>query len=385
MDYSFSTVYMAVIASNILLVLLVICFGNRNIRNNTGYKLLAVFIVFTAARFVLPLELPFTKTFLLPTPVSFILSYIQHPFIKWGMLRISLWTILQVTWIGVFVYKLIRHIRLQRKLSYDILSACHDFEGSEKYRDLMDRVCAERNRKNPFLIRKSPHVTVPMLYGVFHPYILLPENVTILDHQMYYVFCHEASHHFHRDLLIKNIMHLICIFYWWNPFCYILKKQMDSVLEMRIDEIVAKNPEDVPEYLSCLLLIAESSTEEKEKSEDPVSKSSLLDDESELTARFQMLLDRKKKKHSWNIALLALTLVIFAGSYLVIFEAHYIDPATKAELILIDEENTYIIEKADDTYDIYLKGQFIENTESLQYYNPEIPVYTEKEFHDETN
>lgn len=59
--YSFSTILMTFIASNLIIVLITVCFRCEKILLSIGYKLAAVFLVLTVLRVLFPFELPFAK------------------------------------------------------------------------------------------------------------------------------------------------------------------------------------------------------------------------------------------------------------------------------------------------------------------------------------
>ena len=107
-----------------------------------------------------------------------------------------------------------------------------------------------------------------------------------------------------------------------------------------------------------------------------------IENEGQLIKRFQMMeassqKHTKKKKKSWNIGLIVTLAIIFLSSYLFIFEAHYMSPEVAESTVALTDENGYAVKKEDGSYDVYYKGYFLENTEKLTYYDPDMPVYTE--------
>ncbi len=387
-NYSFSTVYTAVITSNLLLILITLFFYNRKIMINAGYKLLALFIALTALRFVLPLELPFTKTILLEEyeALSQAISYVRHPLFQVSDYEISPWTFIQAIWLIGFIILLVRYIREHLKARYFVLANSLDVTDTEPYQSLLERICKERGKRNCFRILSVTGIQTPMLYGVLCPCILIPENQKFSDEDLYYSIAHEASHHFHGDLLIKKIVKFIAMVYWWNPFCYILVRKMDTILEMRVDDVItASGKETIVSYLHSLLEIGERSADAAEQAlTKTVTMSLLSKEDDELTKRyFMMTSSDQKKKLGLNVILGVLVIGLFVGSYLVIFEAHYATDEVEAESDEPTTANSYIILKDDGTYDVYFNGFFIENTDSLEFYPSDIPIYTEKEISNE--
>lgn len=101
-----------------------------------------------------------------------------------------------------------------------------------------------------------PLLKSPIIYGLWKPCILIPNTLELSETEWRYVLLHEVNHYRHKDLYIKFLLHIICIIYWWNPFCRFLKNDTDTILEIRIDQTLANNPAHTAEYLSCLLKTA---------------------------------------------------------------------------------------------------------------------------------
>ncbi len=386
LNYSFSTVLMAVIATNVLLVLITLFFLSKRIMVNMGYRLLSLFIGLTALRFLLPFEFPFTATVPVSEFLSLVISQIRRPFCTLGTVDISAWSIFQVVWIAGVLFNFIKYIREHLKAGYFILANSLDATDKEPYVSLVDKICTERKRKNRFQILTVNGISKPMLYGVFRPRILIPENTELSSEDLYYSLVHEISHHSHGDLLIKKLIRLISIAYWWNPICYILIKKVDVILEMRVDNVItASGAETVAAYLHSLLEIAERAADtEANALSKSVTVSLLSDDEGDLTQRYYMMTSAgQKKNHALNVLLLILMLGIYTTSHLFIFEADYVTPEVEATSVENVPTAMYAIIKEDGTYDIYYQSTFLENVESLEYYTSDIPIYTEKEISNE--
>lgn len=385
MHFSFSTLYMAVISSNVLLILLTFCFRNKKLMINTGYKLLSFFLVSTLIRFLLPIELPFTRTLYLPKRISGAIMWVRHPLFYINDFQITLWTFLLCIWLVGIVVKLIKYIRTQIKDRYSILSHSLDSTAKEPYHHLLQQICAERNRKNVFQVLTVCGINAPQLYGIFRPCILIPETLRLSEKDWYYILAHEASHHFHRDLLIKLLIRIVDIIYWWNPFCRILVHQTDTILEMRIDsKITASDQQTITDYLHCLVHIRVHAAELLSLS-SAATIPFLSENDDDIVRRFDMLAAaNRRRNHFLNITVLAMVLTINLLSYAFILEAYYTAPEIEKATKGASDESFYAILKEDDTYDIYYGDLLIENTDTLEYHIG-IQVYTEKEFNHEAH
>lgn len=90
---SFSSIIMTVFMSNVLLIILNICFRNDNLLVNIRYKLLAVFCTMTLLRFLFPFELPITQTIALPSSISNLVQTLRYPYTFSQEIRLSIWNI----------------------------------------------------------------------------------------------------------------------------------------------------------------------------------------------------------------------------------------------------------------------------------------------------
>lgn len=83
-------------------------------------------------------------------------------------------------------------------------------------------------------------ITSPMLFGILHPKILLPDvSYTKEDHAM--IVAHEKVHHRRKDIYYKIILLLCNAVHWFNPVVYLMVKYANKDLEFSCDEIVVEN------------------------------------------------------------------------------------------------------------------------------------------------
>lgn len=384
LHYSFSTVLMAVLTSNLIIIAIAICFRSNKILLSVGYKLLAVFLIFTLIRFAFPFEI--NKTFelgiarniVLPEFPSIIISYFLRALFEPFGLRISLWTLFEVIWVVGIIVQVIRYLRNLHKYEYFVSCWSEDITEEEPYHSTLAKACG--NRKNSFQILKLPGIPSPCLYGIRRPRILIPADIKITDKDLYYVIRHEVSHHYHHDLVIKRIVSILCMLYWWNPVCSIFQKQVNTLLEMRIDDSLVRNDPIVSlEYLSALLHIVES-TDSSSKSSNNFIVSLSQKSSSTLTQRFDMVCNKKPHANIlMSVGLLALIIAMYLGSYLVTFENRYfIENSNSEEDTAYMLDSVYAVPKDDGSYDIYYGDFFIENVETLENYYADIPIYNQQ-------
>jgi len=378
-NYSFSTVLMAFLSSNLVLIFLTICFCNPKLLSSIGYKALALFLCLTLLRFALPVQFPFTTNLELPDSFSKIVFSLRYVFYKNSHFKLSLWIIFELIWFIGFLILLIKEIYCSIQFEKYIRNNGKDISSEEPYSLFMNEICA--GKKNPFRIICLPGCQIPKIYGIFSPCILLSNGLDLTQKELQYVLCHEASHYFHHDIIFKCCVKFVCMVYWWNPFSYFLKQQLDVIIEMRIDEsIVGNDLTTIKEYTACLIKITEITIEEKEK-KSHLSASLFKGTKEELVSRYQMMNSlRTKSTNLLNILLFITIISIFAFSYFYIWEAKCWTPEVTEETFGLSENNAYAILNEDGSYSLYYDGYLIDILDDLQVYTFDVPIYNS---HDE--
>ena len=104
---------------------------------------------------------------------------------------------------------------------------------------------------------------------------------------------------------------------------------------------------------------------------------SLSDEEStKMQQRFRMLCGRREKVHvPLFLTLLAVMVVIYLGSYMVILEADYEPAGVVIQNTMPTTEEFYAISNEDGIYTIFCGDVLIEYTDTLDYYPSDILVY----------
>lgn len=319
LKYSLASLLMAVLASNLIIVIIALCFQHKKIGLAVGYKVLLVLLFMALARFAFPFELPVARTIPLPEAISVLFAFIEHPFAEPYGIRISLWTLFEIIWAIGVIYHLCLYVKeciISRGL---VAKRNREATQEEPYASLLAEICGKR--RNRFRVLLSESVVTPCLYGIVKPYILIPASMPLTKEDLYYVLSHELSHHFYHDLMAKQIVRLLSVIYWWNPICNLLRKQVNLLLEMRIDNsLVKKDPRVMARYVSTLVHIVEMAEDNISHSNAESQIAMFGKDAGALTQRVNMML-RERKMLSMAISLLLFSLValIYVGSYLFSF------------------------------------------------------------------
>ncbi len=386
LNFSFSTVLMALLASSILVGLIAIVFLRNNTLACAGYKLLGVIVGLVVIRLVFPFELPFTTNVPLPPIMSKIVAFIRKPQIPILNVALSIWNVFEIIWIIGVIFNAVRYIMQYRRAYDHIIKYGHDQTKDIRYKTILDAICMQHNRNNNFRIVELPSMNIPVIYGLKNPYIILPNGLSVSEEQMYYILYHEAMHYFQHDFLIKSIIRFFSIVYWWNPAFNILYNQANTLLEMHIDEIITHSDEDITDtYAECLLYMKKNSLKQTSQPMfDFLKKESCFlvqSQDKDFKRRLVILLQdfAVSKKICMGITLIVLITAVYMTSYLFILEADYRRPQFVEEAILIpNEDTTYLIQDDASHYEVYINGIYTETIDSLEGYPNGIKIYNKK-------
>lgn len=372
-NYSFSTVFMTVITSTILIGIIALCFCSEKVMCSIGNKLIAVLFLFTAARLLFPLELPFSRNIIFPEPLSFLVCLIRHPFYDLGEIPVSFWTVTALVWACGIVYKLINMIIYRISFHKHIKRYGIEMTDAEPYYSLLRKYNPDGPRVR---IISVPGLDTPSQSGIFNCKILFPGCLDIPEEAVPYIICHELHHFRHRDCLYKLGIHILRILYWWNPLCIYLENKLDLALELRVDQQMTKEDTQLKiAYFSALADLKTYLSANREKV--PKGPSYLLTPRAfrangDLSKRALINFHHKGTSLPLCILLASAAAIIYLCSYRFTFEPRYILPPYWLDTPEVTS-GLHAVPLPDGTYNIYWKDILCEHVDSLEYYG-DIPV-----------
>ncbi len=251
MNFSFSTIINLTIVSCILTAILGLLMRRSRMLTHFGTPLLLGITFLLILRFFIPVEFTFTHSVYIydvyPPVYHFFTDALPLP----GKQHISIANILFGIWIAVSCILVLRSI-LQYVQFMHLFSSCHRIE-DYTISQIMHRLQSESGKQKHFCIVECPAIKSPMIFGITHPYILLPP-IQLSEEYWYFILKHELTHYYRGHLILKLLCQLLCDLYWWNPAVYLLRRFMNLLLEMDADTNVTKalSKEDRQHYLYCL-------------------------------------------------------------------------------------------------------------------------------------
>ena len=110
------------------------------------------------------------------------------------------------------------------------------------------------NWQHPASVRQSDAVTVPMVWGLFRPVILLPADADEwAPERQRAVLLHELAHIQRQDWLMQIIAEIICAVYWFNPLVWFAARRMRTEVERACDDHVLNAGYQSTDYAQHLL------------------------------------------------------------------------------------------------------------------------------------
>ena len=159
------------------------------------------------------------------------------------------------------------------------------------------------------LYRTRRHVTVPLVFGILRPEILLPKSAKGWPTKVLRsVVLHEQVHMRRRDGLGQFFVQISCAFLWFQPLAWYAANKSAEEREKACDDYVLANGVPADEYASHLLFVAKNFTPSAAL---PMARTSSL--ETRLRAVADERQSRAELSRRWRVGLLATTTAAVFG------------------------------------------------------------------------
>ena len=192
--------------------------------------------------------------------------------------------------------------------------------------------CEEKlNIKTRVELSCNPLIASPMLIGFFRPRIILPVGEWE-DKELSYIFVHELIHYKQRDMFYKWLIQIVVCVHWFNPFVYLLEKEVNKSCELSCDEkvIAVLDDKEKREYGDTLISFLKSNNLYKSS----LASVTLTEGAEQLKERLGAIM-KFKKKSKGIIAITAIFSVLVCVCFFVT-GAYAASPATNNNLVLKD-------------------------------------------------
>lgn len=228
----------------------------------------------------------------------------EKPAVKMPEISVSIADILVLVWIAaalsVLVWKLAKYAMFLRSI---------------KENSVVD--CAVANMPKRLKVRKTYLLDAPLIVGLIKPVLYLPQE-EIGQEELDYILLHELTHYKRHDILYKWFAMLVSSIHWFNPFVYIVSKQIDAECEVSCDYTVCKSLTEPQKnsYMTMILDFAGASVRNKR----PLT-TQMASSKKTLKRRFTMIKNKKATSKVMSvlsavIAAVMLSATVFASGAL---------------------------------------------------------------------
>ncbi|MDY5415073.1 M56 family metallopeptidase [Anaerotignum sp.] len=155
------------------------------------------------------------------------------------MTELNSFSWLLVLWLIGGISVLFYKVRIYYKIRYQILDRSYEINDLMMIDAFLS--CQEQvGIKTKIELRVNPFIQTPLVIGVIRPIILLPENYFRVE-DLRFIFLHEMFHIKNKDLWFRYISMISLILHWYNPFIYLLNKNLLTYSEFACDESVVSS------------------------------------------------------------------------------------------------------------------------------------------------
>lgn len=311
-------------------------------------------VVLVSLKLLIPYEFSFTHTLASKKILPAIRSIEKHGIYKnitIGNIFLFIWILIATILITVVIFK---YLKLMH-----ILSIIPETQNIELLQ-ITSQLCERKNIKNkPKIIHLNLN-TSPFIVGLRNPVIVLPIYELTKD-EIIFILSHELEHHKHRHLLLKQFLEIITAIYWWNPFIWLMRKEIIRALEMQTDTYVMQGLNSQNSRLTYLESLLQLSKNNLKKQDYNPSlsfslKSCMVEYRVKKALKYNCLF--RKKVPLYYLCLFATSGVLLLSSCLYTFESYKLNPEDVAGTFAINSKKDYLKLREDGSYDFYVDGKY---------------------------
>ena len=368
MMISFGSIIVCLEISFFFTICLILLARKKNVVFIKQNNVIFMGIIIVLVRLLIPVNFPFTITI----PVTYILPEIMNFFLR-DFGNYDLYTYFLIIWWSVAGIKLFLLIRRH----YNIHNIIIQFSKLQKDNEY-SRFCEKMDNRIEVLI--VPIRGSPIILGLIHPKILIPEYVlNIPKKYIYDIIIHEFQHYKNHDLWIVYLMRILICVYWWNNFIYVLQEKLLLLMELDSDRIVLEEGDEQKkiDYAECLIKVSRIGMLES-KDIFQAEGISFFKKKRALKIRIERIIEFERRSEHESVILkkiysIIIIICIFMDLSLVP-EAYSISGAEPEETFEITSKNAYFLEKSGG-YELYIDGEFVIIMEEIDNDLKKIPIY----------
>lgn len=358
MYITFFSVCMAVLWSSILILIFYVLRTKFKLIEVCSVSGVIVLYLFCMIRMVVPVEFPWTKIIFggtLYNRIYYFFCIERHIGNCTSVFDLLRW-IWYLGTILILLHYLIQYAKIARYFGEMPL------QRNSRAAQIVDTIW--NGSKKPDILQTAT-VKTPCCFGILRKKIIIPDK-RYTEEQLRFILLHECSHLKNNDILVKNLINILCALYWWNPCVYLLKKDLSQSLEIRCDLTAVKELDNQlkGDYLAVILSEYKNSLKAANSAELRYDNPKLLLERFQLVANERRVLVKKGNILAWIISGCLLFI-----SYSFIFQTKYEAPRedieTEQNAYEVNINNSYLIKTDDGTYFLHFQNKDIAISEEM--------------------
>lgn len=357
-----------------LLIVAIYLLRHTRFKQHFGVLPMVLLYLFCAVRLFLPLE--FSHTLIAADDVIY--PYIYNLLTQKHIMLANkpLVLILCAVWLLGFCVLLFRFARQYRKAIRSVEHYAEPWD--ERTNTLLKQVQQQTRRTIKMQGYIATSVDSAFGIGVIHKRIILP-NKDYTEAELRYVLLHEYTHFLNHDTVVKLLVTLFCIIFWWNPVVYLLQKDLEQNLEIKCDLSVARTlcSKERAEYLRTILALMKQSDR---KHRIPFAAAALFrtDADAAIKERFEtvMACSANRRNRVASAVFTSVFTVLLIASYTVLPQPQFEAPkSTEPQTIDFNSDTAYI--KQDHVGEYWL---CIQNEQPIRLTEEDVEFYKRLNF-----
>lgn len=357
-----------------LLIVAIYLLRHTRFKQHFGVLPMVLLYLFCAVRLFLPLE--FSHTLIAADDVIY--PYIYNLLTQKHIMLANkpLVLILCAVWLLGFCVLLFRFARQYRKAIRSVEHYAEPWD--ERTNTLLKQVQQQTRRTIKVQGYIATSVESAFGIGVIRKRIILP-NKDYTEAELRYVLLHEYTHFLNHDTVVKLLVTLFCIIFWWNPVVYLLQKDLEQNLEIKCDLSVARTlcSKERAEYLRTILALMKQSDR---KHRIPFAAAALFrtDADAAIKERFEtvMAYSANRRNRAASAVFTSVFTVLLIASYTVLPQPQFAAPkSTEPQTVDFNSDTAYI--KQDHVGEYWL---CIQNEQPIRLTEEDVEFYKRLNF-----
>lgn len=217
-----------------------------------------------------------------------------------------------IFWLVTALILFIRKITIYQSFVKFLKAGCVTVDEINRL-EILGKVMEQNGLRCKTELYKNSLTASPLLIGFFHPAVVLTKT-ELSDIDFYYIALHELTHYRRRDMFYKWLVQFTIYLHWFNPFIYVLEREVSRLCELSCDEAVIKklDADGRRAYGDTLLRAMREGGFYK----NAFASITLLQGKELLKERLGAIM-KEKRKTGWTVVFSAVAALLFAGSAVV--------------------------------------------------------------------